>query len=180
MMRNRGYTLVELLVVAVLAVGLLGIAAAGYHTWIRTTASDASTTHLLAEFERARAYALARCCATRLSLLDAARGDLVAIDRLDPEKGQEWYPISRTNRLEWMHVEPYRFFFFRPDGSCCTEEDCLDEEAEFAEYSLELQSRPSKSGSSAANLPEPREIRVNARTGLANIFISEKKTEAKP
>ncbi len=180
MMRNRGYTLVELLVVTVLAVGLLGIAAAGYHTWIRATASDASTTRLLAEFERARAYALARCCATRVALLDDARGDLVAIDRLDSEKGQEWYSISRTNRLEWAHVEPYRTFFFRPDGSCCTEEDCLDEEAEFTEYSLELQNRPSKSGASSANQPEPREIRVNARTGLANIPISEKKKEVKP
>ena len=180
MMRNRGYTLVELLVVAVLAVGLLGIAAAGYHTWIRATASDASTTRLLAELERARAYALARCCATRVSLLDDARGDLVAIDRLDPEKGEEWYPISRTNRLEWAHVEPCRFVFFRPDGSCCTEEDRLDEEAEFAEYSLTLRSRPSRSGATAANLPEPREIRVNARTGLANLPISEKKKEVKP
>ena len=180
MMRNRGYTLVELLVVTVLAVGLLGIAAAGYHTWIRATASDASMTRLLAEFERARAYALARCCATRVSLLDDARGDLVSIDRLDPEKGEEWYPISRTNRLEWTHVEPYRFVFFRPDGSFCIEEDRLAEEADFAEYSIKLQSRPSKSGATAANLPEPREIRVNARTGLANIPVSEKKPEAKP
>lgn len=179
MKRNQGYTLVELLVVAVLAVGLLGIAATGYHTWIKTTAADASTTRFLAELERARAYALARCCATRVTLFDDVRGDLVVIDRLDPEKGEEWYPISRTNRLERAHVEPCRFVFFRPDGSCCTEEDRLDEEAEFAEYGLTLQSRPSKSGASAANEPEPREIRINARTGLANIPVGEKKSEAK-
>lgn len=176
---NQGYTLVELLVVAVLAVGLLGIAAAGYHTWIRTTAADASTTRFLAELERARAYALARCCATRVTLFDDARGDLVAIDRLDPEKGEEWFPISRTNRLERTHVEPCRFVFFRPDGSCCTEEDRLDEEAEFAEYSLTLQGHPSKSGTAANKQQESREIVVNARTGLANISAIETKTEAK-
>ncbi len=179
MTRNRGYTLVELLVVAVLAVALLGIAAAGYHTWIRTTANDASMTRLLAEFERARAYALARCCATRVSFFDGDRGDLVAIDRLDPEKGEEWFPISRTNRLEWTHVEPYRTFFFRPDGSCCTEEDRLAEEADFAEYGMKLHGLQSKSATAATDQQESREIVVNARTGLANISAIEMKSEAK-
>ncbi len=179
MTRKRGYTLVELLVVAVLAVALLGIAAAGYHTWIRITANDASMTRLLAEFERARAYALARCCATRVSLLNSDRGDLVAIDRLDPEKGEEWYPISRTNRLEWTHVEPYRTFFFRPDGSCCIEEDRLAEEAEFAEYGMKLQGYPSKAGTVATDQRDSREIFINARTGLTNISTGEKKAGTK-
>ena len=178
MMRNRGYTLVELLVVAVLAVGLLGIAAAGYRTWIRTTAADASTTRFLAELERARAYALARCCATRITFFDDARGDLVVIDRLDSEKGEEWYPISRTNRLERTHVEPYRSVFFRADGSCCTEENGLAAEADFTEYEMELQCRAAKSGTAASKQQETREIFINARTGLANIFTSEVKTEA--
>ena len=166
MKRTQGYTLVELLVVATLAVGLLGIAAAGYHTWIRSTAMDASSTRLLAELERARAYALARCCATRITFLEDGRGDLVAIDRLDPEKGEDWYPIARTNRLEWTHVGPYEQFYFRQDGSCCTEEDSLAEEAEFAEYGIDLSSYTSK-GTSTDDPPKSRAIFVNARTGLA-------------
>ena len=171
---RRGYTLVELLVVAVLAVMLLGISAAGYHTWIKSTAVDASTTVLLAELEHARAYALARCCATRLTVFDDERGDLLLLERLDPEKGEDWYPISRTNRLEWTHLEssqhdkPLKSFFFRQDGSCCLEEESLSEEAEFDEYGLTLQSRPSKAGA-ATDKQEPREIFVNARTGLAKL-----------
>ncbi len=171
---RRGYTLVELLVVAVLAVMLLGISAAGYHTWIKSTAVDASTTVLLAELERARAYALARCCATRLTVFDDERGDLLLLERLDPENGEDWYPISRTNRLEWTHVassqrdKPLKSFFFRQDGSCCTDEERLPEEAEFDEYGMTLQSRPSKAGT-ATERQEPREIFVNARTGLAKL-----------
>lgn len=174
---RKGYTLVELLVVAVLAVALLGISAAGYHTWIKSTAVDASTTVLLAELERARAYALARCCATRVQLFDDERGDLVLIERLDPEQGEEWLPVSRTNRLDRTHVEP-ALIFFRPDGSCCTEADRLSNEADFAEYGMEIQSLPSKSGAAAANRPDPRMVFVNARTGLANISTREEKKEA--
>ncbi len=179
MSRDNGYTLVELLVVAVLAVSLLGISAAGYHTWIKSTAVDASTTVLLAELERARAYALARCCATRVSLFGNERGDLIAIERLDPENGKNWYLVSRTNRLDRTHVEPYRTLFYRPDGSCCIEEDRLVEEAGFAEYGLKIQSFPSKSGANAANQPEPREIFVNARTGLAKTGKDKSKQETR-
>jgi hypothetical protein len=68
--------------------------------------------------------------------------------------------------------------FFRPDGSCCTEEDRLAEEADFTEYGIQLQGRPSKSGTAATKQQESREILVNARTGLANISTSEKKTGA--
>ncbi len=182
MTKRNGYTLVELLVVAVLAVALLGISAAGYHTWIKSTAVEASTTVLLAELERARAYALARCCATRITIYDDDRGDLVLVERLDPEKGKDWYPISRTNRLEWTHVElsqqgkTFPSFFFRQDGSCCTEEESLSKEADFAEFGIKLQNRKSQN-SSASNQPEPREIFVNARTGLANIKVNEAKKE---
>lgn len=181
---RRGYTIVELLVVAFLAVMLLGISAAGYHTWIKSTAVDASTTVLLAELERARAYALARCCATRITLFEDDRGDLVLIERLDPEKGEDWYPISRTNRLEWTHVEssqqekPLKSFFFRQDGSCCTSEDSLSEEAEFDEYGMTLQSRPSKTGAET-DRQVPREIFVNARTGLAKLGRDKSLQEAK-
>ena len=175
MMRKQGYTLVELLVVAVLAVMLLGISAAGYHTWIKSTAVDASTTVLLAELEHARAYALARCCATRLTVFDDERGDRLILERLDPENGEDWYPISRTNCLDWTHVEssqrdrPLKSFFFRQDGSCCIEENNLSEEAEFDEYVLTLQNRPSSKAGTATDKQEPREIFINARTGLAKL-----------
>ena len=182
MTKRNGYTLVELLVVAVLALALLGISAAGYHTWIKSTAVEASTTVLLAELERARAYALARCCATRITIYEDDRGDLVLAERLDPVKGEDWYPISSTNRLEWTHVEPSQSgkasqsFFFRQDGSCCTEEENLSKEADFAEFGIKLQNKPSKN-SSAGNQPEPREIFINARTGLANIKVNEAKVK---
>ena len=180
MRRRHGYTLVELLVVAVLAVSLLGISVAGYRTWIRATASDASTTLLLAELERARAHALARCCATRVSLFDDEKGDLVLIERLDPANGEDWYPLSRTNRLDWTHVEPSRLFF-RPDGSCCTNENLLAGEADFAEYGMVLKPRARKTATAAPNQPEPRLISVNARTGFAKAAVNtQRKTEAKP
>ena len=181
MRRRHGYTLVELLVVAVLAVSLLGLSVAGYRTWIKSTATDASATILLAELERARAHALARCCATRVTIFDDARGDLLLVERLDQEKGEEWYPISRTNRLEWTRVQPLRHglaaqaFYFRPDGSCCIDEEKLGDEADFSQYCIRLQSYPADTRTTAGQL-EPRTIFLNARTGLANTAdIAEKK-----
>ena len=177
MTRRQGYTLVELLVVAVLAVSLLGIAAAGYHTWVKTTAADASMTLLLAELERARANALARCCATRVAAVFDERGDGLLSERLDPETGEKWFPIARTNRLSRTHVEPDRLYF-RPDGSCCTNENLLVEEADFAEYRLELRSEKARSTSSVTQ--DKRIVTVNARTGLAREGeVSSKPREAK-
>lgn len=164
MTHRQGYTLVELLVVAVLAVSLLGIAAAGYHTWVKATAADASATLLLAELERARANALARCCATRVTAVFDERGDGLLSERLDPETGEKWYPIARTNRLSRTHVEPTRLYF-RPDGSCCTNESLLAEEADFAEYRLQLRTEKTDAAKQAEN---ERSVTVNARTGLAH------------
>ena len=161
MTRKNGYTLVELLVAAVLAVALLGISAAGYHTWVRSTSGDASATLLLAELTRARAYSLARCCPTRVTVFAGDRGDAVLSERLDAETEKDWYAIARTNRLPWVRVSHERFFF-RPDGSCCTNEESLAEEADFAEYEIEL----------VGKARGPREespswlLRIDARTGL--------------
>ncbi len=165
-MRQRsGYTLVELLVVAVLAISLLGIAAAGYHTWVRSTSVDASQTRLLAELTRARAYALARCCATRVSVYTGDRGDSLLSERLDAEKGETWIPIARTNRLDWTHVA-VRHFFFRPDGSCCTNENLLAAEADFKDLYVELYGPPRRAN--AENDESTTQfITVSARTGLA-------------
>ena len=161
MTRKNGYTLVELLVAAVLAVTLLGISAAGYHTWVRSTSGDASATLLLAELTRARAYSLARCCPTRVTVFTGDRGDTVLSERLDAENGKDWYAIARTNRLPWVHVSHERFFF-RPDGSCCTNEDSLAEEADFAEYEIELEGKKRGDGDD----PPVWRIFVDARTGL--------------
>ncbi|MBQ6923790.1 MAG: hypothetical protein IJQ73_04045 [Kiritimatiellae bacterium] len=165
MKRRTGYTLVELLVVAVLAISLLGIAAAGYHTWVRSTSADASRTLLLAELERARAYALARCCATRVSVYTGDRGDALLSERLDSEKGEDWIPLARTNRLAWTHVA-LRHLYFRPDGSCCTNEDLLTSEAVFEDFSIELYGPP-RSSTAGAEEAESQTVTVSARTGLA-------------
>jgi Tfp pilus assembly protein FimT len=162
MTRKSGYTLVELLVAAVLAVALLGISAAGYHTWVRSTSGDASATLLLAELTRARAYSLARCCPTRVTVFTGDRGDTVLSERLDVENGKDWYAIARTNRLPWVHVS-HRRIFFRPDGSCCTNADFLAEEADFAEYAVELEGKERR----ANEEPPTWRILIDARTGLA-------------
>ncbi len=161
-MRKGGYTLVELLVVAVLAVSLLGISAAGYHTWIRTTSVDASATRFLAELGRARAYALARCCTTRVTVFSGDRGDALLSERLDPEKRDEWHPIARTNNLPWVHVSHERLYF-RPDGSCCTNDASLADEADFAEYEIELAGK----GRRESDDDNAQTILISARTGLA-------------
>ncbi len=162
MKRRNGYTLVELLVVAVLAVSLLGISAAGYHTWVRSTSGEASASLLLAELTRARAYSLARCCPTRVTVFTGDRGDAVLSERLDAETGKEWYAIARTNRLPWAHVSHARFFF-RQDGSCCTNEDVLAEEADFAEYAVEVTGKERRANED----PPFWRILIDARTGLA-------------
>ena len=177
MTRRKGYTLVELLVVAVLAVSLLGIAAAGYRTWVKATATDASATRLLADLERARAYALARACATRIRFFPDERGDLVLVERRDVERNEAWHPVANSNRLARTHVESPRLHF-RPDGSCCTNEALLAEEADFAEYGLLLKGASSKSGTQAVNQPVPKAISVNARTGLAKILVFTSDPEA--
>ncbi len=164
-MRRKGYTLVELLVVAVLAIALLGIAAAGYHTWVRSTSADASRTRFLAELERARAYALARCCATRVSILTCDRGDALLSERLDSERGENWIPIARTNRLAWTHVA-LRHLYFRPDGSCCTNEHLLAAEAGFGDFHVELYG-PSRPSATGVDETESQTVIVSARTGLA-------------
>ena len=161
-MGKSGYTLVELLVVAVLAVSLLGISAAGYHTWVRTTSVDASATRFLAELGRARAYALARCCTTRVTVYSGERGDALLTERLDPETADEWYPIARTNSLPWVHVSHERLYF-RPDGSCCTNDAALPDEADFAEYEIELEGKKRRESDD----DNARTIRIAARTGLA-------------
>ena len=165
MKHRTGYTLVELLVVAVLAISLLGIAAAGYHTWVRSTSADASRTLLLAELERARAYALARCCATRVSVYTGDRGDALLSERLDSEKGEDWIPLARTNRLAWTHVA-LRHLYFRPDGSCCTNADLLAEEASFDDFEVVL-SGPARAAAAQGEAEESLRFHISSRTGLA-------------
>ena len=165
MKRRRGYTLVELLVVAVLAVALLGLSAAGYHTWVRTTAADASATRLRAELVRARAYALARACPTRVSIYPGDRGDSLLTERRDAETGDDWIPIARTNRLSWVHVSPTRFYF-RADGSCCTNADLLAEEASFDDFEVVL-SGPARTAAAQGEAEESLRFHISSRTGLA-------------
>ena len=124
MKTKHGYTLIELLVVAGIAILLLSISTAGYHTWMRSTSSQTADTLLKAELTRARSYALARCCTTRVLVVPRANGlgnDIIS-ERIDSEKEDRWYPIGRTNFLKRIEVDPTNLFF-RADGSCCIEAD---------------------------------------------------------
>lgn len=161
---SKGYTLVELLAVSVLALTLLTVAVAGFRTWVTPATADRAVSDFEAELARLRAYSLSRGCHTRLNAIEDTQGDLIVAERMDVgDEGlsRSWRLISPTGRLERAAVMP-RQIFFRPDGSCTTNIDALFDDAEFASYTFSLLG--SKAGSSDQIVNN--QLVISARSGL--------------
>ena len=96
---TAGYTLIELVSVAALAVVLIGIAVGGYHLWTRDAAVDAAQRQVQSSLARARAYALAHGVETRFvaSSNGLDRCFTVLDFRATPTNG--WVNFTATNPL---------------------------------------------------------------------------------
>lgn len=164
---SKGYTLVELLAVSVLALTLLTVAIAGFRTWVTPATADRAVSDFEAELARLRAYSLSRGCHTRLNAIEDAQGDLIVVERMDVDVGDDeglsrsWRLISPTGRLERATVTPHQIFF-RPDGSCATNIDALFDDAEFASYTFSLLGRKAGSEDQVVN----DQLVISARSGL--------------
>ena len=161
---RKGYTLVELLAVSVLALTLLTVAVAGFRTWVTPATADRAVSDFEAELTRLRAYSLSRGCHTRLRAIEDAQGDLIVAERMDVgDEGlsRSWRIISPTGCLERTAISP-RQVFFRPDGSCATNMDALFEDAEFSSYTFSLIGRKAGSEDPVVN----DQIVISARSGL--------------
>ena len=98
--RRAGYTLIELVSVAALAVVLIGIAAGGYHLWTRDTAVDAAQRQVMASLARARAFALARGVDTRFVAINSneLKRCFTVLD-YRPSPTNDWVAFTATNAL---------------------------------------------------------------------------------
>ncbi len=168
---RRGYTLIELVTVCAIAATLLSVSATAYFHWTRATTAETSLRILEADLVRARSYALTRLCATRVVFEESWRGDLVVVERRDPDREREWTPVFQTNRLDAAAVtfadvqadpDGRRYLYFRPDGSCYLDEDGEDADASDEPVDIELTSRTAPD-----NAPgRIRVLRLDPRTGF--------------
>ena len=97
---NAGYTLIELVSVAALAVFLIGIAAGGYHLLTRDVGMDAAQRQVKSSLARARAHALSRGFETRFVAINSnelKRCFIVLDYRRSPTN--DWVSFTATNRL---------------------------------------------------------------------------------
>lgn len=168
-----GYTLVELVTVGAIAATLLSISATAYFHWTRATTAETSLRVLESNLVRARSYALSRLCAVRVVIEEAGRGDLVVVERRDPDREREWLPVSQTNRLDSAEVSfadvaadaaGRRFLYFRADGSCHLDEDAGDADATDDPIDIVLTSRTAPDDAPG----RVRVLRLDPRTGLVN------------
>ena len=95
---RAGYTLIELVSVAALAVVLIGISVGGYHLWTRDTAVDAARRQVQASLARARAYALARGVETRFVASNALDRCFTVLDYWSTN--DVWVSFTATNPLQ--------------------------------------------------------------------------------
>ena len=120
---------------------------------------------------RARSFAISRGCQTRLEVANDGDGALIVLSRHQVEAASDdiydynWRTFAPTGRMEMATVSP-TLLFFRPDGSCCTNEDLLTSEAVFEDFSIELYGPP-RSSTAGAEEAESQTVTVSARTGLA-------------
>ncbi len=94
---TAGYTLIELVSVAALAVVLIGLSVGGYHLWTRDTAVDAARRQVQASLARARAYALARGVETRFVASNALDRCFTVLDYWSTN--DVWVSFTATNQL---------------------------------------------------------------------------------
>lgn len=165
---RKGYTLVELLAVSVLSLTLLAVAVAGFRTWIIPAKAQKGVSDFAAEVSRARTFAISRGCQTRLEIASDGDDALIALSRhhVDSTSGDmddyNWRTFAPTGRMEMAKVTPARLYF-RPDGSCTTNEDDLASDAEFATYTFMVLCR----GLNTTNVSERYRVDISARTGLS-------------
>ena len=171
-MNSRGYTLIELVSVGALAVVLISLALAGYHTWTRDNAVEAAQRRVQAALTRARAYSLAHGVETRwlavLCSAEGARADAVAVD-YRPTATSAWRMVSQTNMLpDWARFrwddDQATNILFRADGSCREYDpsDRPDLDDSIGWLRIELYH-----GKQEDDLRYQRALQVNRRTGLA-------------
>jgi len=170
---RRGYTLIELVTVGAIAATLLSLSATAYFHWTRATTAETSLRILEANLVRARSYALSRLCAARVVIEESGRGDLVVVERRDPDHEREWIPVFQTNRLDAAAVafadvsadsDGRRYLYFRTDGSCYLDEDGEDADASDEPIDIELTSRTAPDDAPG----RIRVLRLDPRTGFAS------------
>ena len=97
--RRAGYTLIELVSVAALAVILIGLLVGGYHLWTRDTAVDAARRQVQSSLARARAFALARGVETRFVASNAQDRCFTVLDYRATPTNDVWVSLAATNPL---------------------------------------------------------------------------------
>lgn len=138
--RHAGYTLIELVSVAALAVVLIGISVGGYHLWTRDTAVDAAQRQVRASLTRARAFALARGVETRFVAINSNK-IFRCFTVLDYRASNDvWVSFTATNPLPkyiYLDMKAMRStdsdpiedprIFFNSDGTPRWDEDLYDD-----------------------------------------------------
>ena len=147
---TAGYTLIELVSVAALAVVLIGLSVGGYHIWTRDTAVDAARRQVQASLARARAYALARGVETRFVAINSNE-----IQRcftvLDYRTTNDWVSFTATNPLpRYVGVDSEAMrsggeipseethLYFYPDGTLRWEDDWYENSQDQFQHHLRL------------------------------------------
>ena len=180
---TAGYTLIELVSVAALAVILIGLSVGGYHLWTRDTAVDAARRQVQASLARARAYALARGVETRFVASNALDRCFTVLDfRANPTN--DWGAFTATNplpRFIYLDMEAIPHIgtdptedpqlFFNPDGTLRWDDDVYEDPSKKFQHHLRLvlvHSPPSDSGPIPLSDPKSihRYLDVSRLTGL--------------
>lgn len=114
---TAGYTLIELVSVAALAVVLIAIAVGGYHLWTRDAAVDAARRQVQSSLARARAYALAHGVETRFVASKGLDRCFTVLDfRATPTNA--WVNFTATNPLpRYVYLDMDAMLKFSRDGT---------------------------------------------------------------
>ena len=146
---TAGYTLIELVSVAALAVVLIGLSVGGYHIWTRDTAVDAARRQVQATLARARAYALARGVETRFVASNALDRCFTVLDYWSTN--DVWVSFTATNplpRYVGVYMEAIKsggdipseeaHLYFNADGSLRWEDAWYEDQEKQFQHHLRL------------------------------------------